>query len=134
MPGPHRRRRPPLLATATSSCSARSPTLTAAGIGIEGVRRILELEHQVAALRARNDELVAELPPPATRCARGDPRRTDANKLPVLRQPDPPPPSSSGAATAALTGAVSPAGRARVGRDRARRRRRRVSEMLTATK
>ena len=38
--------------------------LTASGIGIEGVRRILELEHQVAALRARNSELrhqVAEL-------------------------------------------------------------------------
>lgn len=31
--------------------------LTAAGIGLEGVRRILELEHQVAALRARNSEL-----------------------------------------------------------------------------
>ena len=38
--------------------------LTAAGIGLEGVRRILELENQVAALRARNRELrgqVAEL-------------------------------------------------------------------------
>ena len=31
--------------------------LTSAGIGLEGVRRILELEHQVAALRARNAEL-----------------------------------------------------------------------------
>ena len=31
--------------------------LTAAGIGLEGVRRILQLEHQVAALRARNTEL-----------------------------------------------------------------------------
>jgi MerR family transcriptional regulator/heat shock protein HspR len=38
--------------------------LTAAGIGLEGVRRILELENQVVALRARNRELrgqVAEL-------------------------------------------------------------------------
>ena len=38
--------------------------LTSSGIGLEGVRRILELEHQVAALRARNAELrsqVAEL-------------------------------------------------------------------------
>ena len=34
--------------------------LTAAGIGLEGVRRILELEHQVAALRARNAELRRE--------------------------------------------------------------------------
>ncbi len=35
--------------------------LTASGAGIEGVRRILELEHQVDALRARNEELGAEL-------------------------------------------------------------------------
>src|SRR5213592_1193124 len=35
--------------------------LTAAGIGIEGVRRILDLESQVAALRARVAELEAEL-------------------------------------------------------------------------
>lgn len=35
--------------------------LTAAGIGIEGVRRILELENQLAALRGRVAELEAEL-------------------------------------------------------------------------
>ena len=35
--------------------------LTAAGIGLEGVRRILELENQVAALRARNSELVIQV-------------------------------------------------------------------------
>ena len=35
--------------------------LTSAGIGIEGVRRILQLDNQVTALRARNDELAAEL-------------------------------------------------------------------------
>jgi MerR family transcriptional regulator/heat shock protein HspR len=35
--------------------------LTAAGIGLEGVRRILALENQVAALRARNSELAAEV-------------------------------------------------------------------------
>jgi MerR family transcriptional regulator/heat shock protein HspR len=34
--------------------------LTSAGIGLEGVRRILELENQVAALRARNAELSAQ--------------------------------------------------------------------------
>lgn len=33
--------------------------LTAAGIGLEGVKRILDLENQVAALRARNAELRA---------------------------------------------------------------------------
>ena len=31
--------------------------LTSAGIGLEGVRRILELEHEVSALQARNVEL-----------------------------------------------------------------------------
>ena len=35
--------------------------LTASGIGIEGVRRILQLEHQVAALQARIVELEADL-------------------------------------------------------------------------
>ena len=33
--------------------------LTATGIGLEGVRRILQLEHQVAALQSRNSELRA---------------------------------------------------------------------------
>ncbi|HET8602604.1 MAG TPA: MerR family transcriptional regulator [Marmoricola sp.] len=35
--------------------------LTAAGIGLEGVRRILELENQVAALQQRNRELRARV-------------------------------------------------------------------------
>ena len=35
--------------------------LTAAGVGVEGVRRLLELEHQVEALQQRNSELAAEL-------------------------------------------------------------------------
>lgn len=35
--------------------------LTSSGIGIEGVRRILELEHQVAALQSRIAELEADL-------------------------------------------------------------------------
>jgi MerR family transcriptional regulator/heat shock protein HspR len=67
-------------------------SLTAGGVGIEGVRRILELEHQVAALRARNEELATELA--ATRdalraTATPTARRTDPNKLPVLRRSDP---------------------------------------------
>lgn len=68
-------------------------TLTAGGVGIEGVRRILELEHQVAALRARNEELQAELA--ATRealttAASATTRRIPGNRLPVLRQPETP--------------------------------------------
>jgi MerR family transcriptional regulator, heat shock protein HspR len=65
-------------------------TLTAGGVGIEGVRRILELENQVAALRSRNEELAAELVATrdALRAAMTE-RRTDPNKLPVLRDPEP---------------------------------------------
>ena len=65
--------------------------LTSSGAGIEGVRRILELEHQVDALRARNDELTTELEAmrqalrEALRARRAD---APASKLPVLREPD----------------------------------------------
>jgi MerR family transcriptional regulator/heat shock protein HspR len=76
--------------------------LTSSGIGIEGVRRILELENRVDALAARNEELVAELE--ATREALREARRDvragrrtpqpsplakPADRLPVLRRPDP---------------------------------------------
>jgi MerR family transcriptional regulator, heat shock protein HspR len=70
-------------------------TLTAGGVGIEGVRRILELENHVTALRARNDELAAELAATrealreAVREGRVARRTDDANRLPVLRGPDP---------------------------------------------
>ena len=63
--------------------------LTSVGTGLEGVRRILELEHQVAALAQRNEELLAELE--ATREAlRGKlsarrPRDPLPSNLPVLR-------------------------------------------------
>ena len=64
--------------------------LTSGGVGIEGVRRILELEHQVAALQARGQELAEELAAmrEALRQARTT-RRTEPDRLPVLRQPDP---------------------------------------------
>jgi MerR family transcriptional regulator, heat shock protein HspR len=64
--------------------------LTSGGVGIEGVRRILELEHQVAALQARGQELAEELAAmrEALRQARTA-RRTETDRLPVLRQPDP---------------------------------------------
>jgi MerR family transcriptional regulator/heat shock protein HspR len=62
--------------------------LTAAGIGLEGVRRILDLEDQVAALRARNTELrgrVAQLEQAlATALAALHDRRPN---LPVLHRP-----------------------------------------------
>jgi MerR family transcriptional regulator/heat shock protein HspR len=66
--------------------------LTSVGIGIEGVRRILELQNHAAALAARTEDLVAELEATrqALRRALAE-RRTDVpvNKLPVLRQPAP---------------------------------------------
>ena len=66
--------------------------LTAAGIGIEGVRRIIELENRIIALATRNEELRVELEAVhealreavATRRTTGPP-----NKLPVLRDPSP---------------------------------------------
>jgi MerR family transcriptional regulator/heat shock protein HspR len=66
-------------------------SLTSAGIGIEGVRRIMELENQVVALSARNEELRAELE--ATREAlrqAAQARRTESpGRLPVLAPPPP---------------------------------------------
>ncbi len=67
--------------------------LTSSGIGLEGVRRILDLENHARALAARNQELQAELD--ATREALRQAmavRRSEglpANRLPVLRGPDP---------------------------------------------
>ena len=63
--------------------------LTSSGIGIEGVRRILELENRVAALSARNEELLAELE--ATREAlrqavSGRPQQPSGTRLPAVRQ------------------------------------------------
>lgn len=65
--------------------------LTAEGIGIEGVRRILDLENRVAALAARNQELLHELD--ALRLAlRGHRtmRPASASNLPAVRQADGP--------------------------------------------
>lgn len=66
--------------------------LTSSGIGIEGVRRILDLQNRLAALQSRNEELQRELA--ATREAlrqalAADARRTPPSRLPALRQPDP---------------------------------------------
>ncbi len=65
--------------------------LTSSGIGIEGVRRILELENRVEALAARNEELIAELE--ATREALRQAltgRPSAGPRLPALRPPERP--------------------------------------------
>ena len=65
--------------------------LTANGIGIEGVRRIMDLENQVEALRTRVRELAGELE--STRQAmavtRATHATTPASRLPSLRSPEP---------------------------------------------
>lgn len=67
--------------------------LTAAGIGIEGVRRILALEQHVDALRRRNEELLHELA--ATREALAQARaaapepKNPTSRLPAVRQAPP---------------------------------------------
>lgn len=61
--------------------------LTSNGIGIEGVRRILALEHRVDALRARNEELVAEAEGlrEALRAVAGGVGPVTSRNLPALR-------------------------------------------------
>lgn len=67
--------------------------LTASGIGIEGVRRILSLEQHVDAVRQRNEELLHELA--ATREALAQALAANAqaqespSRLPAVRQPTP---------------------------------------------
>ena len=63
--------------------------LTSSGIGIEGVRQILELQNRVAALVQRNQELAAELE--ATREAlrqavSGRPQQPSGTRVPAVRQ------------------------------------------------
>ena len=64
--------------------------LTSSGIGIEGVRRILELENRVTALTQRNEELRAEVEATREALRQAMARRADGttNKLPVLRRPE----------------------------------------------
>src|SRR4051812_35114650 len=66
--------------------------LTSSGIGIEGVRRILQLENHLGALTARNEELLAELE--ATREAlrralAGRPPTPSASRVPAVRPQQP---------------------------------------------
>lgn len=65
--------------------------LTAEGIGIEGVRRILELENRITALVARNQELAHEVD--ALRMALRNTRAVRAaapSNLPAIRKPEGP--------------------------------------------
>jgi MerR family transcriptional regulator/heat shock protein HspR len=63
--------------------------LTSSGIGIEGVRRILELENRLAALSARNEELLAELESTREALRRAASGRLPAqsSRVPALPQP-----------------------------------------------
>lgn len=58
--------------------------LTSSGIGLEGVRRILELEHQVDALRMRVGELEGELSA-AEYALRSTLQRSTSRNLPAVR-------------------------------------------------
>ena len=63
--------------------------LTAAGVGVEGVRRLLEMEQRVDALRARNAELQAELEATREALRRTLATRPAGDRLPVLRPSEP---------------------------------------------
>jgi MerR family transcriptional regulator/heat shock protein HspR len=66
--------------------------LTSSGIGIEGVRRILELENRLEAVSARNEELVAELEATreALRQAVSGSRSKPTSRVPAIPQPSAP--------------------------------------------
>lgn len=64
--------------------------LTAAGIGLEGVKRILELENRIAALQQRNAELAAELEATRSALQEAVSSRRTPERLPALRPPEPP--------------------------------------------
>jgi MerR family transcriptional regulator, heat shock protein HspR len=63
--------------------------LTASGIGIEGVRRILELENRLTALAARNEELQAELEATREALRQAVTSSRTPGKLPAVPQPAP---------------------------------------------
>lgn len=59
--------------------------LTSSGIGIEGVRRILELETAVATLRAQRDELLSELEATREALRQALNARPSDDRLPAVR-------------------------------------------------
>jgi MerR family transcriptional regulator/heat shock protein HspR len=62
--------------------------LTASGVGVEGVRRLLELENRNAALHARNADLVAELEATREALRQALASRPAPDRLPAVRTPD----------------------------------------------
>lgn len=63
--------------------------LTSSGVGVEGVRRLLELENQVTVLQARNAELTRELEATRSALRRATMSHQRTDRLPVLRTADP---------------------------------------------
>lgn len=61
--------------------------LTSAGVGVEGVRRLLDLENRLDALQARNAELLAELEATRDALRSALAAQPPRDRLPVLRQP-----------------------------------------------
>ena len=62
--------------------------LTASGVGVEGVRRLLDLENRIAALHARNTDLVAELEATREALRQAMTSRPASDRLPAVRAPD----------------------------------------------
>jgi MerR family transcriptional regulator/heat shock protein HspR len=62
--------------------------LTASGVGVEGVRRLLDLENRIAALHARNADLVAELEATREALRQAMVSRPAPDRLPAVRAPD----------------------------------------------
>jgi len=62
--------------------------LTASGVGVEGVRRLLDLENRIEALQARNAELVAELATAHEALRQALALQPPTDRLPAVRGPE----------------------------------------------
>jgi len=62
--------------------------LTASGVGVEGVRRLLDLENRIEAVQARNAELVAELAATREALRQALASRPPVDRLPAVRGPE----------------------------------------------
>ena len=62
--------------------------LTSSGVGVEGVRRLLDLEQQIADLHARNHALAAELEATREALRQALASRPPADRLPAVRGPE----------------------------------------------